>query len=104
MICYKKKNQYTLSLLATIGTTLHYYIIDSECFLFYLMLFAPVFMAFPIMWNELLYSEISIRFKIPISYNFFQCIMTVTLFLFCIFIFCILIIGYVPTGYKAGHC
>ena len=104
MNCYNKKNQFILSLLIVIGIVWHYYIIDFKCVLFYLMVFAPILMVLPIIWNQSLYNEFSINFKKLITYKSFQCIMTVVLFLLCILILYLLIVGYVPVGYRAGQC
>ena len=104
MNCDNKKGQFILSLLLIFAITLHYYIIDSKCILFYFMLFAPILMLLPIIWNELLYNELSVRFEKAITYRSFQCILTAVLFLLCIFIFFILVTGYMPSEYKPGQC
>jgi len=104
MIYCRKRSQFIFSLLAIIGVILHYNRIDSKCMYFYLILFAPIITALPILWNIKLHNEFIIIFKIKITYNSFQCIMTVALFLLCILLFYFLITGYVPEGYRAGRC
>ena len=104
MICYKKKNQFILSLIVIISVAFYYYRLDSKCVFFYLILFTPTLIILPILWNVTLYDEFVTRFKIKITYNFFQCIMTFVLLLLAILLFYLLITGYIPTGYKAGRC
>ena len=102
-MCSVKKYQYYIATMLAIFFSLHYYRIDTPCFIYYLPV-AIVILFIPRIWNHFIYSSLTEGIKKPISYKAFQCIMTIAL-LFLLFVTMKnFITGYIPNNYVQGIC
>ena len=100
--CDNKKFQYMLSLSDSLVITIHYFIIDSKCSFDYFLLHTSGLLILTFMWNRWLYDELTEDGKLKFSYEFFQCILTITLIV--LFVFSLYLLNYKPERYTPGIC
>ena len=108
--CSNKKLQYIFALISSFLFFYHWVRLEgceSLCsnikvfFEMFIISFAIFLCSFG--WGRYMYNGLTADIKYPISYDFFQCIMTTVMFFLMIFsIYMELIIAYVPKGYIRG--
>lgn len=102
-MCFNKKYQYLIALAAALISLIHFYRLDSECFISYMPM-SMIILILPWIWGTYIYDSLTHGVKNPISFRTFQCIMTTALSLLLVFFIVIVYTGYVPSGYLKGVC
>jgi len=93
-----------LSLLDTLVITIHYFIIDRQCFLYMTMVVGPGLLLLVTIWNQWLYDGLTENGRLKFSYYTFQSMLTIVLLVLLVFSSLVTIFRYKPKGYIPGVC